>query len=141
MNINLIGAGVVNSLKPFCRKHVIESLEESEFALLNTIMILFLLLGYIIYSKKSIKKICFKYYNLTWMQICAITALSLITVIGSMLKLSFYKQNNPTFRNEMIVKGITSAIIIFIGIIFYNEAYTWKTFLGIGMISLGLYLL
>ena len=141
MNVSLIGVGVVNSFKPFCRKHVIDSLEESEFALLNTIIILFLILGYIIYSKKSIKKICYKYYSLSWMQIIAITTLSLITVIATMLKLSYYKQNDPTFKNELIVKGVTSAIIIFVGIVFYNDTFTWKTCSGIVMISLGLYLL
>jgi multidrug transporter EmrE-like cation transporter len=75
------------------------------------------------------------------MQISAITTLSLITFIGTMLKLSYYKKNNPTFKHELIVKGITSAIVIFVGMMFYNEAYTWKTCTGIGMISLGLYLL
>jgi drug/metabolite transporter (DMT)-like permease len=141
MNINLVGAGVMNSLKPYCRKHVINSLEAIEFALLNTIIIGTILLGYIIWSKRSIKDICARYYSLTWTQIISITALSAITVVGTILKLTHDKTSNPTITNGLIVKGITSAIIIFIGIAFFNETYTWKTWVGIATISIGLYLL
>lgn len=133
--------GVMNSVKPYCRKHVIEYLEPSEFALLNTIIIGLILLVYICWSKKSIKNICSKYYTLTWTQIISISALSIITVAGTLLKLSHDKQSNPTFTNGLIVKGITSAIVILVGILFYNETYTWKTWLGIATISMGLYLL
>ncbi len=141
MNINLVGAGIMNSVKPYCRKHVINSLEAVEFALLNTIIIGALLLVYIIISKKSIKDICLKYYTLTWTQLISVTALSIITVAGTILKLTHDKTTNPTITNGLIVKGITSLIIIVVGIAFYNETYTWKTWLGIATISLGLYLL
>jgi drug/metabolite transporter (DMT)-like permease len=141
MNINLVGAGIMNSVKPYCRKHVINSLEAVEFALLNTIVIGGVLLGYIIVSKKSIKDICSKYYSLTWTQLISIIALSIITVAGTILKLTHDKTSNPTLTNGLIVKGITSLIIIVVGIAFYNETYTWKTWLGIATISIGLYLL
>jgi len=141
MNINLVGAGVMNSVKPYCRKHVINSLEAVEFALLNTIVIGAILLGYIVISKKSIKDICSKYYSLTWTQLISLIALSVITVTGTILKLTHDKTSNPTLTNGLIVKGITSLIIIVVGITFYNETYTWKTWLGIATISLGLYLL
>ena len=141
MNINLVGAGLMNSVKPYCRKHIIESLEASEFALLNTIIVGFILLVYIIWSKRSIKDICFKYYTLTWTQIISLIALGIITVTGTILKLSHDKMSNPTFTSGLIVKGVTSAIIILVGILFYNETYTWKTWLGIITISAGLYLL
>ena len=85
--------------------------------------------------------VCSKYYTLTWTQIISISALSIITVAGTMLKLTHDKQSNPTFTNGLIVKGITSAIVILVGIMFYNETYTWKTWLGIATISMGLYLL
>jgi len=141
MDINLVGAGIMNSVKPYCRKHVIESLEASEFALLNTIIIGFILVVYIVWSKKSVKDICSKYYTLTWTQLISIIALSIITVTGTILKLTHDKKSNPTFTNGLIVKGITSAIVITVGILFYNETYTWKTWLGIAMIGIGLYLL
>jgi uncharacterized membrane protein len=141
MNINLVGAGIMNSVKPYWRKHVIESLEASEFALLNTIIIGCILLVYILWSKKSVKDICSKYYTLTWTQLISIIALSIITVTGTMLKLTNDKKSNPTFTNGLIVKGISSAIVITVGILFYNETYTWKTWLGIVMIGIGLYLL
>jgi drug/metabolite transporter (DMT)-like permease len=141
MDINLVGAGIMNSVKPYCRKHVINSLEAVEFALLNTIVIGAILLGYIVMSKKSIKDICVKYYSLTWTQLISLIALSIITVTGTILKLTHDKTSNPTLTNGLIVKGITSLIIIVVGITFYNETYTWKTWMGIATISLGLYLL
>ena len=127
MNINLVGAGIMNSVNPYCRKHVINSLEAVEFALLNTIVIGVILLVYIIISKKSIKDICVKYYSLTWTQLISLIALSIITVTGTILKLTHDKISNPTLTNGLIVKGITSLIIIVVGIAFYNETYTWKT--------------
>jgi drug/metabolite transporter (DMT)-like permease len=141
MDINLVGAGIMNSVKPYCRKHVINSLEAVEFALLNTLVIGAILLGYVIISKKSIKDICVKYYSLTWTQLVSIIALSVITVTGTILKLTHDKTSNPTLTNGLIVKGITSLIIIVVGITFYNETYTWKTWMGIATISVGLYLL
>jgi drug/metabolite transporter (DMT)-like permease len=141
MDINLVGAGIMNSIKPYCRKHVIESLDAFEFALLNTLIIALILISYIILSKKSIKDICYKYYVLTWSQIISISLLSLITVIGTITKLSYDKSTNPTFTNGLIVKSITAAIIIFVGIFYYNESYTWKTWLGIFALSSGLYLI
>lgn len=141
MNINLVGAGVINSIKPYCKKYVIESLEAFEFALLNTLIIVLLLFGYMIYSKKSIATICYKYYALTWTQIFFIITLSIITLTGTLLKLSYDKTHPHTFTNGMVVKGITSMIVIIVGIMFYNEIYTIKTYIGIIIISIGLYLL
>ena len=141
MDFNLIGSGVINSIKPYCRKHVINSLDECEFALLNTVIIGIILFGYTIYSNKSVGDIGHKYCNLSSTQMISIVTLSAITVIGTLLKLSFDKKNSPTFTNGIIVKGITSAIVIFIGILFYNEMYTWKTWIGILSISGGLYLI
>lgn len=141
MNINLIGAGVMNSIKPYCKKHVIDSLEAVEFALLNTLIIGLILVAYIILSKKSIKDVCYKYYLLSPIQLLSIITFSIITVIGTILKLSYDKKNPPTFTNELIVKGITSAIIIVVGVMFYNETYTFKTYIGIITICFGLHLL
>ena len=70
-----------------------------------------------------------------------IITLSIITVTGTILKLSYDKIHPHTITNGMIVKGITSMIVIIIGIMFYNEIYTLKTYIGIIIISLGLYLL
>lgn len=141
MEINLIGAGIVNSFKPYCRKHVINSLDVCEFALLNTIIIGIILIGYIIWSSKSFGDICNKYCMLSWSQIFSIVALGIVTVVGTLLKLSYDKETNPTFTNEMIVKGITGIVIIMVGILCYNETYTFNVWIGIAFILYGLYLI
>jgi uncharacterized membrane protein len=143
MNTILIGAGLVNSIKPYCRKHVINSLDSHEFIFLNTIIISLIIISYLIYKKTCITDLYYKYSSLTFTQIASITILSLITVFGSLMKLNMDKDNNNsnTFMNGLLIKGVTSATIIFIGIAFFNEKYTWKTWLSILMIAGGIYLI
>jgi uncharacterized membrane protein len=143
MNTILIGAGLVNSIKPYCRKHVINSLDSHEFIFLNTIIISLIIISYLIYKKTCITDLYYKYSSLTFTQIASITILSLITVFGTLMKLNMDKENNNsnTFMNGLLIKGVTSATIIFIGIAFFNEKYTWKTWLSILMIATGIYLI
>ena len=143
MNTILIGAGLVNSIKPYCRKHVINSLDSHEFIFLNTIIISIIVISYLVYKKTCITDLYYKYSSLTFTQIASITILSLITVFGTLMKLNMDKENNNsnTFMNGLLIKGVTSATIIFIGIAFFNEKYTWKTWLSILMIASGIYLI
>ena len=143
MNTILIGAGLVNSIKPYCRKHVINSLDSHEFIFLNTIIISIIVISYLVYKKTCITDLYYKYSSLTFTQIASITILSLITVFGTLMKLNMDKENNNsnTFMNGLLIKGVTSATIIFIAIAFFNEKYTWKTWLSILMIASGIYLI
>ena len=144
MNTYLVGAGLVNSIKPYCRKHVITSLDSHEFMFLNTIIISLIIIFYLLYKKTCVSDLYYKYTSLTLTQIASITILSIITVFGTLMKLNMDKENNSssnTFMNGLLVKGVTSATIIFIGIIFFNEKYTWKTWLSIFMIASGVYLI
>jgi len=142
MNTYLIGAGLVNSVKPYCRKHVITSLDAHEFMFLNTLFISFFIICYLIYRKTSISDMYSKYSTLTLTQLISITILSLITVSGTFMRLSMDKNvETSTFANGLLIKGVTSAAVIFIGITFFNEKYTWKTWLAIILIATGIYLL
>ena len=143
MSVFLIGAGLINSVKPYCRKHVINSLETHEFMFLNTIIISILIISYLLYKKTCINDLYYKYTSLNFTQIASIVILSMITVFGTLMKLNMDKENNgsSTFMNGLLVKGVTSATIIFIGMAFFNEKYTWKTWLSIFMIAGGIYLI
>jgi multidrug transporter EmrE-like cation transporter len=143
MSVYLIGAGLINSVKPYCRKHLINSLETHEFMFLNTIIISILIISYLLYKKTCINDLYYKYTSLTFTQIASIVILSMITVFGTLMKLNMDKENNgsSTFMNGLLVKGVTSATIIFIGMAFFNEKYTWKTWLSIFMIAGGIYLI
>ena len=143
MSVYLIGAGLINSVKPYCRKHVINSLETHEFMFLNTIIISIIIISYLLYKKTCINDLYYKYTSLNFTQIASIIVLSMITVFGTLMKLNMDKENNSssTFMNGLLVKGVTSATIIFIGMAFFNEKYTWKTWLSIFMIAGGIYLI
>ena len=143
MSVFLIGAGLINSVKPYCRKHLINSLETHEFMFLNTIIISILIISYLLYKKTCINDLYYKYTSLNFTQIASIVILSMITVFGTLMKLNMDKENNGsnTFMNGLLVKGVTSATIIFIGMAFFNEKYTWKTWLSIFMIAGGIYLI
>ena len=143
MSVYLIGAGLINSVKPYCRKHLINSLETHEFMFLNTIIISIIIISYLLYKKTCINDLYYKYTSLNFTQIASIVLLSMITVFGTLMKLNMDKENNgsSTFMNGLLVKGVTSATIIFIGMAFFNEKYTWKTWLSIFMIAGGIYLI
>jgi drug/metabolite transporter (DMT)-like permease len=143
MSTFLIGAGLINSIKHYCRKHLVNSLETHEFMFLNNIIISILIISYLLYKKTCINDLYYKYTSLNFTQIASIIVLSMITVFGTLMKLNMDKENNSssTFMNGLLVKGVTSATIIFIGMAFFNEKYTWKTWLSIFMIAGGIYLI
>jgi drug/metabolite transporter (DMT)-like permease len=142
----MVGSGIINTIKPFCKKHILNSLDGHEFVFLNTFLITSILLIYFIYlsvyqshEKYNLHGLYNKYTNLSKSEICAIVGLSLITLSSTFIGL--HNQNKITnVKNNLIMKSITTILIIAIGIYMYEEEYNKIDIIGIIFILCGIYL-
>jgi multidrug transporter EmrE-like cation transporter len=145
MDVTMIGSGIINSIKPFCKKHVITSLDPHEFIFLNTFLITSILLIYFIYlsvyEKYNIYSLYNKYSSLSKSQIIAISGLSLITLSSTFIGLSSQKNQTSNVKNNLIMKSMTTILIIIIGIYMFEEEYTKFDIFGIILILCGIYLI
>lgn len=143
MNIQLFGSGIINTIKPYCKKHINSYLEAHEFMLLNTFLISTILSFYFIYlifyDKTNVTDIYSKYTNLSNTQIFAIITLSLVTVISTIIGINADKKYNKSVTTNLMVKAFTTIIIIIAGIYLFEEKYTNYDFIGMILIIAGIY--
>jgi len=141
----MFGAGIINSFKPYCKKHAIQSLDAHEFLFLNTFLISSILLIYFIYlsmyEKYNIHNLYNKYRNLSKSQFIAVIGLSSITLISTFIGLTADKNNTRNVKTNLIIKSITTILVIAIGVYVYEEIYTGYDILGILMILSGIYMI
>lgn len=145
MDVTMIGSGVINSFKPFCKKHVLNALDPHEFVFLNTFLITLFLLLYFIYlsinEKYTMYGLYDKYTNLSRTQLFAIVGLSTITLSSTFIGLSLTKTGGGNVKTNLIMKSITTILVIAIGIYIYEEEYTKVDIFGIFLILLGIYMI
>ena len=141
----MIGSGLINSIKPFCKKHILNSLDPHEFVFLNTFLITLFLLLYFIYlsinDKYNIYGLYDKYTNLSKSQFLAIVGISTITLSSTFLGLTMNKTNGINIKNNLIIKSITTILVIAIGVYVYEEEYTRIDIFGIFLILVGIYMI
>lgn len=141
----LLGTSLVKSINPYCRKHVLSTLEADEFMLMNTFFITIFLIIYFIYtiitnSNKHVE-LYNKYSNLSYTQVFAAVAFSIITVGTTYFVINIDKNYGNPFTNNLIIKVFTTIIIVIIGYYIFGENYSWSKITGIAILILGLYLL
>ncbi len=144
MNATMLGSGIINTFKPFCKKHALNSLDSHEFVFLNTLLISIILVIYFIYlsmnEKYSVASLYGKYTNLSKSQFFAIFGLSAITLTTTFIGLSIQKDNGINVKNNLIIKSITTILIIAVGIYMYEEEYNRFDIFGIILIITGIYM-
>jgi drug/metabolite transporter (DMT)-like permease len=145
MDATMIGSGLINSIKPFCKKHILNSLDPHEFVFLNTFLITLFLLLYFIYlsinEKYNIYGLYDKYTNLSKSQFLAIVGISTITLSSTFIGLTMNKTNGINIKNNLIIKSITTILVIAIGVYVYEEEYTRIDIFGIFLILVGIYMI
>jgi drug/metabolite transporter (DMT)-like permease len=145
MDATMIGSGLINSIKPFCKKHILNSLDPHEFVFLNTFLITIFLLLYFIYlsinDKYNIYGLYDKYTNLSKSQFLAIVGISTITLSSTFIGLTMNKNNGINIKNNLIIKSITTILVIAIGVYVYEEEYTRIDIFGIFLILVGIYMI
>lgn len=78
--------------------------------------------------------------TLTSIEIGAVIILSFLTVVSGILLFELDKSYNTPLINTIFIKSIGALSIVFIGVIIFEETYSYVNWLGIAMILLGLYL-
>ena len=145
MNAMMFGSGIINSIKPFCKKHVINTLDPHEFIFLNTFLITFILLIYFIYlsiyEKYNVYTLYNKYTTLSKSQLFAIVGLSSITLTTMFIGLSSQKTQITNVKSSLMMKSMTTILIIIIGIYMFEEEYTQFDIFGIILILSGIYMI
>jgi len=141
----LLGSSIAQSINPYCRKHLLSSLEAEEFMFMNSFLISFFLIIYFIYliiinSNKHID-LYNKYTNLSYTQIFAGIAFSGITLLTTYFIINVDKNYGDPFTNSLIIKVFTTIIIIIVGFYIFEEKFTWSKIIGIIILLTGLYLL
>ena len=78
--------------------------------------------------------------SLNLMEIGAVIVLSFLTVLSGIMLFEFDKSYNTPLINTIFIKSIGALSIVFIGVVIFEETYTYMNWLGILMILIGLYL-
>ena len=141
----LLCISLLNCIKPHCRKYVTNTLNTQEFMLLNTFIIFISFLIYLIYSTSNnyiqLQQILNKYYNLTYLQFISAFTFSISTIITTFFIIKIDKNTTNPLINELMIKSITTIIVIFTSIYIFGESFTNYKLLGIIFLMLGLFLL
>jgi drug/metabolite transporter (DMT)-like permease len=113
--------------------------------LLNTFIIFISFLIYLIYSTSNnyiqLQQILNKYYNLTYLQFISAFTFSISTIITTFFIIKIDKNTTNPLINELMIKSITTIIVIFTSIYIFGESFTNYKLLGIIFLMLGLFLL
>jgi hypothetical protein len=141
----IFGITIFDLLRPYFRKHVLKSLENHEFLLLNTIVILSITITYIVYEfifdKEFLKTTFHNCKNLSCWQFLSLFLVSLLTVLSTLLLLELDKKHNTPAVNSIILKSFSLILLFIVGIIMFNEQYSTKQILGIIVTILGIMIL
>lgn len=78
--------------------------------------------------------------SLNLMEIGAVIVLSFLTVLSGIMLFEFDKSYNTPLINTIFIKSIGALSIVFIGVVIFEETYSYMNWLGILMILIGLYL-
>jgi multidrug transporter EmrE-like cation transporter len=74
------------------------------------------------------------------MEIGSVIVLSALTVLSGIMLFEFDKSYNTPLINTIFIKSIGALSIVFIGVVIFEESYSYANWLGILMIIIGLYL-
>lgn len=141
----LLGITTIGSVRPYFRKHILDTLDPSDYALLNSLFITTFVVIYFLYIYTSDTKQMYKTYTncckLSYTQIAALSTLSLFTVVSSLMLLNMEKYYNTPLINSVTLKGFSLVLLILFGIFVFNEEYGLTHFVGIFFTVVGIFIL
>ena len=141
----LLGITTLGSVRPYFRKHILDTLDPSDYALLNSIFITAFVVIYFVYIYAYDTKQMYKTYanccKMSYTQIAALSTLSLFTVVSSLMLLNMEKYYNTPLINSVTLKGFSLVLLIIFGIFVFNEEYGLTHFVGIFFTAVGIFIL
>ena len=141
----LLGITGVGSVRPYFRKHVLNTLEPEDYLFLNSLIISTVILGYFLYTymfnnhvvKRTYKNCC----NMTYTQIGALVLLGVFTAVSSLFLFNVEKNFNTPAVNHVLLKALSLLGLFAAGVFIFNESYTTNHLLGIGVTITGIVIL
>lgn len=141
----LVGITGLGSVRPYFRKHVLDTLEPEDFLFLNSLIISVCIFSYFIYTyvfnnhviQHTYKNCC----KMTYTQIGALVLLGMFTVISSLVLFNIEKNFNTPTINHVLLKALSLVALFAVGVFIFNESYTTPHLLGIGVTITGIVIL
>jgi drug/metabolite transporter (DMT)-like permease len=142
---HLVGSILLRTIDPYFRRHLTsKSLNAADYMYLETFIYTFVLFIFItfnyFYNKKETFE-TFKNIQNIRMRDVIFMAITSFFFIYSTLMIYENEHNNTAFANGVFLRGGTLVGILIVGILFYEEKYTWKQVFGIILTFTGIYLL
>jgi uncharacterized membrane protein len=135
---------VLQQSRPYFRKYISNKLEHHEYFFLMSLFVLVITICYLIYlwltDKVCVKMMTYNFTTLTSIEMMCVIILSLLTVVSGIMLFELDKNFNTPLINTIFIKSIGALAIVFVGIVIFEETYSYCNFLGIAMILMGLYL-
>jgi drug/metabolite transporter (DMT)-like permease len=136
---------MVGSMRPYFRKHVLNTLDPHDFLFINALFIALFIGLFFMYTyffenhvvKKTYKNCC----NLTTTQIFSIIIIAIFTVFSSFLMIDLDKSYNTPFLNYILIKALSMVALFLVGVLFFSEMYSLKQILGIMLTMSGIFIL
>ena len=141
----LLGITGVGSVRPYVRKHILNTLEPQDYMFINSLVISVFILGFFVYTyifntvaiQRTYKNCC----NMSYSQMGAVILLGLFTVISSFVLFNIEKNFNTPAINHVLLKAFSLVALFAVGLFIFNEAYTVNHFLGVGVTITGIAIL
>jgi len=141
----LVGITGVGSVRPYFRKHVLNTLEPEDYLFLNSFIISTVIFGYFLYTycfnnhvvQRTYKNCC----SMTYTQIGALVLLGVFTAVSSLFLFNVEKNFNTPAVNHVLLKALSLLGLFAAGVFIFNESYTTNHLLGIGVTITGIVIL
>ena len=141
----LVGITGLGSVRPYFRKHVLNTLEPEDFLFVNSLIISTVILAYFVYvylfNNTVIQRTYTNCCKMSYTQIFALTLLGLFTVVSSVMLLNIEKNFNTPSVNHVLLKALSLLALFAVGVFIFNESYTTNHLLGIGVTITGIVIL
>ena len=141
----LVGITGLGSVRPYFRKHVLNTLEPEDYLFLNSLIISICIFSYFLYTyffnnhvvQRTYKNCC----SMTYTQIFALVLLGMFTVVSSLVLFNVEKNFNTPTINHVLLKALSLVALFAVGVFIFNEAYSTSHLLGIGVTITGIVIL
>ena len=141
----IIGLSMLKSANPYFRKHVLGTLDAHDFLFINAMLIFLFMSIYFAYlccyERDMALKSFENYRKLTPYQHMSILCLTSITLVSAIYFIEFDKNYNTPLINSLFLKIASVVTMLFVGVILFEERYTYMQIVGFFMVIIGLFLI
>ena len=141
----VLGLTTVGGMRPYFRKHVLDTLDVHDFVFVNSVIIFFFVILYFVYLSMfhnySLRKTVDRCCSLSLTQITALLLLGVFTIISSLMIFNLDKYFNTPALNFMLLKAFSMIALFIVGVFVFEEVYSMSHIAGIGLIIGGVLLI